>query len=146
MRCFLVYVGATSKSVRFTDHSGRVEGKFSSGPRFQWCKGFLEGQDSIKDELCGGKLSTARGNENVHRIQEVIRFDQMTVRMIRKEDQENLSKNDLIKSDAIAWKDVLRFGGEFKMLLIFYSEGVIHFELVSEGRALKYELCYEQLE
>jgi hypothetical protein len=50
---------------------------------FRWFKAFSEGRELIEDELRSGRPSTAKNDENIIRVRDLVRSDrQLTVRII----------------------------------------------------------------
>ncbi|KAL4113850.1 hypothetical protein QTP88_017411 [Uroleucon formosanum] len=59
------------------------ESVLSRAQVFRWFKTFSEGREAIEDELRSGKPSTAKTEENVIRVRDLVRSDRrLTVRMI----------------------------------------------------------------
>ena len=53
---------------------------------FKWYMAFSEDHESIKDELCSGRSSTSKTDNDVEKVRALVRSDcQLTVRMIASE-------------------------------------------------------------
>lgn len=86
--CFRLGHSATETFAKLQQAYG--DSVLSRAQVFRWFKAFSEGKESMEDEPRSGRPSTARTDENVDRIRELVRSDRrLTIRMIG--EQLNLS-------------------------------------------------------
>ncbi|XP_008179957.1 protein GVQW3-like [Acyrthosiphon pisum] len=79
--CFKLGHSATETFQKLQQAYG--ESVLSRAQVFRWFKAFYEGREAIEDEPRNGRPSTAKSDENVIRVRDLVRFDRrLTVRMI----------------------------------------------------------------
>jgi HTH domain in Mos1 transposase len=83
---FCVKLGE-SASVTFEElKQAYGEHSLSQTQVFRWHKSFLEGREHVEDEHRSGRLSTSKTDENIERVNTLVRSDcRLTVRMLSEE-------------------------------------------------------------
>lgn len=82
--CFKLGHNATETCEKVQQAYG--ESVLSRAQVFRWFKAFSEGRESIEDEPRSGRPSSAKSDENVTRVRDLVRSDRrLTVRMIAEE-------------------------------------------------------------